>query len=406
MNILLVIPSLDVGGAQTFLIRLAPELKRTGHNVYVYEIHPSQRNLAFYQKLTVNVKVFSSLYENLEGWFKLKKLSWGVRALKSFNSRFKLREIIERWQLLKICKEKDIQLVNSHMFLADLFVIRLLGDQKKLRFVSSFHGCYSLIQDQLAIEERGDAVKAFMEQIHIIFGKMQGIVYVTQHQLNFPESAGVSHIKQEKIYYGYIPEKEDSKLKTELVEKNDFVVGMVARGDQTKGWEELILAFRKVQDKYEAFNGKLLLIGGGAFMEKLKVKYRSSNVHFIGAVTSPMEYIEQFNVAALPTYFPAESLPNSVIEYLYAGKPVIATNVAEIPLMLKNEEGETGGVVTLLTDDGKADVLQLTAALEKYYLAPQLLKEHSIIAKEAFQKFEMKTCINKYLQFYEEVIDQ
>lgn len=407
MNILFIIPSLDTGGAQTFLIRLVPQIQKAGHNVFVFDTKPSERNESFYQYLlTKNIKIYSPIYRSFEAWLSSNKNRLPVRVLQKVCNKLKIENHITKFQLQNICDTHAIQIVNSHMYKADLFAVRMLGENKKLKIISSFHGCYSLIQTEI---KNGKIVPPFANSfsLHLrqIFSRLNGFVYVTQHQLNFPAEVGIMNKQHEKIYYGYTPPSDaDGPVITALPEGDEIIVGMVARGDKTKGWEELILAYRLVKERLKHINCKLVLVGGGAFMEELEGKYPDPDILFKGAVSNPMQLIENFDIAVLPTYFPAESLPNSVIEYLYAGKPVIATDVAEIPLMIKSSGGESGGIIIKRNADGKADVQELSNALELYFLNPDVRNAHAAVAKEAFQKFDMVVCVSRYLNFFNNVL--
>jgi glycosyltransferase involved in cell wall biosynthesis len=106
-----------------------------------------------------------------------------------------------------------------------------------------------------------------------------------------------------------------------------------------------------------------------------------------------------FDVAVLPTYFPGESLPNSVIEYLYASKPVIATDTGDIKNMISHEDQRAGFLIAL-TSSNRPSSDDLYVAMKAYLTTPELITEHTEIAKLAFQKFDMDSCLESYLELY------
>ncbi len=122
---------------------------------------------------------------------------------------------------------------------------------------------------------------------------------------------------------------------------------------------------------------------------------------FTGNINNPLDYISYYDVGLLPTYFPAESLPNTVIEYLYCNKPVIATDWAEIPKMIEFENETAGEIIAV--KNGKADIGKLYNAMKSYLENNKKLKNHSEIAKKAFSKFEMQKCIDKYIEFFQKI---
>ena len=126
-------------------------------------------------------------------------------------------------------------------------------------------------------------------------------------------------------------------------------------------------------------------------------------VEFAGFSPDPVDKIETFDVGLLPSKFPNESLPTVIMEYLFCGKPAIATNVGEIREMLRTPDGELAG--TLLDFDGnQISTDQLAAAMQTYFDDPALRRRHAALAPAAFAKFEMGKCASAYAQLYAELV--
>lgn len=107
-----------------------------------------------------------------------------------------------------------------------------------------------------------------------------------------------------------------------------FVVGTVARLVPVKNQATLLRAL-----PYVAANVHLVLVGAGPSRPKLEDLARDLNVgsrvHFTGQLVEPINLHQFFDVSVLCSR--SESSPNSVIEALAAGCPVIATPVGGIP---------------------------------------------------------------------------
>ncbi len=174
---------------------------------------------------------------------------------------------------------------------------------------------------------------------------------------------------------------------------------MVARGDKTKGWEEAIKAFLLLKRSTDR-PVKLILVGWSDYLKKLSEQYTDRDIIFTGQTDNPLGWIYHFDAGLLPTYFPAESLPNSIIEYLAMGKPVIATRWAEIPQMINSPHGKAGIIINL--KNGKADVSQLYQAMSKYLNDTSLWKKHKHNTQYAFEKFSMEKCYKSYKTIYKE----
>jgi len=393
MNILFVIPNLGLGGAQSFLLRLLSAFPKE-HNIYLYDVHPKQKEAEILTNLTKNIKIYSSVYERLEISL-LKYPAFFSKILNRLNTYLGLKSWIDKQYFNRILKRKKIQLINSHMYLADSFVCH--NCNLNIPKISSFHGCYNLIWDK----NKNDLNFANLKkEIHQILNNYSGIIIAAEkHNLVFPDFKVRQNINITKIYYGFEHQKIDKSYFTDPLNlnPNSFVFGMVARGDKTKGWQEAIDAFKMLQREYADIH--LVLCGGTEYLDELKKTYADNeHILFTGNISQPIEYIQLFNIGILPTYFPAESLPNTIIEYLYCGKPVIASNWAEIPLMIEFEGEKAGEIIPL--NNGKTDIKKLYLSMKSYLTDREKLEKHSNLAKKAFSKFEMKMCTDSYINFF------
>lgn len=397
MNILFVIASLGVGGAQSFLLRMLSAFPKE-HNIFLYDVHPKQKEDEILTNLTRQIPIFSSKFERLE--IKLQKYSRiFAKILNRINKHFDLKVKMDKKYFNKIINDNTIEIINSHMYLADSFVQN--NCEAKIPKVASFHGCYNFIWEK---NKNDEVFKKLEKDIQNILNNYSGIITAAdRHNEVFRNYKIENQDNIQKIYYGF-SKKEISNFKLKQkykLPKKSFVFGMVARGDITKGWQEAIDAFEKLQTENQ--NVYLILSGGTDYLENLKKKYADNkNIIFTGNISNPLDYISAYDVGLLPTYFPAESLPNTVIEYLYCGKPVVATNWAEIPKMIDFESEKAGEIIPIKS--GKADTEELFLAMKSYLDDHDKLQKHSEIAKKAFQKFEMKKCVNSYINFFKKTI--
>ena len=275
------------------------------------------------------------------------------------------------------------------MYLADLYISRL--NLPKIRKVSSWHGCYNLL---LSDFKQNNTFQENKDKIKNIFPTYKHIIFAAEKHKSAYERFGIE-VPYTKIYYGF-PELEN--INPAPSDKDSaFVFGMVARGDKTKGWAEAVEAFKILKSQIDK-PVKLVLVGDSDFLRELKEQNEDSDIIFAGATDNPLGWIYHFDVGLLPTYFPAESLPNTVIEYLAMGKPVIATRWAEIPKMLDSGQGSAGVLIDVV--DGKADIGQLSEAMQNLLGNRELYDALRQRASLAFRKFSMETCAQKYLDVF------
>jgi glycosyltransferase involved in cell wall biosynthesis len=115
-------------------------------------------------------------------------------------------------------------------------------------------------------------------------------------------------------------------------------VGWIA---PTKGLRELVDAMKGLRVSHPRL--QLFCIGEGTFRAELEARVihagQADRIRFLGWRTSPevASWLAAANVFCLPSY--AEGCPNSVIEALACGRPVVATNVGGIPELVNSESG-------------------------------------------------------------------
>lgn len=360
-KILFVMPDFEMGGGQTLVVRLANYFSKF-HKVFVYNARPW-------------------LYEERIA----KMFDTKVEILDSTGNPDELRAYVINNQ---------IEIINDHIWWSDKIVYKAVHDLDT-RVVLSMHGCYE------ALLEHPDWDVEFEQLVDKILGRANEIIYATEKNTPVFKRVSVDE-KIHQIYYGYelesIPRVDREALG---IEKDSFVFGMVARGIKEKGFGEAVEAFIKMKEKYQ-HKADLVLIGNGTFIDELKNKYADvKNVHFMDNLKKPSEwigYVKMFDCAMLPTYFISESLPNSVIEYLAYGKPVISTDIGDIKYMLLKDEHKAGIVLDL--KNSKVDADELADAMYSMVSDKELYNQCLAGSKEMFKQFDIKNFANNYYELF------
>ena len=186
-------------------------------------------------------------------------------------------------------------------------------------------------------------------------------------------------------------------------QQRPFTFGMVSRGIAEKGWAEALSAFRLLKQRVPV-PVRLLFVGEGEYLSTLKHDVgNDEGVMFAGYQASPDEWVAQFDVGLLPSYFAAESLPNAVIECLVQGKPVIATQVGGIPEMLEHEGEPCGISVPLERATGRADVSALADAMKRVLEEEDVRVEYATRALRASRRYAPEHCSEIYVDFFSNV---
>lgn len=134
-----------------------------------------------------------------------------------------------------------------------------------------------------------------------------------------------------------------------------FVVGMVGRVSTQKAPDVFIRAAKEI--KKEIPNAFFVIVGSGELEEEIQVYAQDNNLDdallITGWVDEPMKYIKQFDVAVLLSRW--EGFGLVLAEYMYAKKPIVATNVDAIPNLIAH--GENGLLVEVENYEATAEAV-------------------------------------------------
>jgi len=400
--VLLVTPNLETGGAQTFLVRLAIHLNRETP-VHVYVIHPGTAGAANEIKLAeAGIRtIYQRRSASLLLWLQKRRWTALGKAVARIGSRTGVLAAWDSWHLKRLIRSKGVGIVNSHMYLADSYCCQVLG-KTPVPIVTTLHGCYNLIVEEIAQGKCDpEYIAEFTADTERIAGRLNGIIYLTDRQLSSVPVLRDAPAPKKKIYNGF--RTANLRQPSPVSNNTGLHFGMVARGIAAKGWEELILAFQKVKERNRERSFRLSLVGDSDFLHELKTKYPDTSIVFHGLVSDPVSIMQDWQVGMLPTYFDAESLPNSVIEYLFSGLPVIATDIAEIPNMIDANGTQPAGLIIPLSPGGRPDPEAIAAAMQQYIDDASLWQRHQRNAVLAYEKFDIRICMDHYRLFFGQV---
>lgn len=387
MKILISINAFAVGGAQTFVIRLANNLAKD-HSVHVYE-HEPWRSSTLVELLDDRVTFHRFTPSKIPQYIQVKADS----IIKRLRIPFSIRDRLLKRHFIKTMEKIKPDIINSHVIGSDIKVVNAGSDYP---IVVSMHGCY---EDQLK------RTPGFPLIANRILSKVKAVIYAADKNLTI-----LNHLNEKtqpnlyKVYYGFNKSLNSKPSRILDLEDDVFVYGMVARAIESKGWKQAIEAFIVLQHENPSTRMALVLVmEENEFFKVLKSQYGNiKNVIFFGYTNRPEEVIRRFQVGLLPTFFPGESLPNTVIEYLAAGKPVISTNIGEVENMIEAKKDYAGFIINSEDPNKGEFIVNLKDAMSNYLDDPELIRLHSNTAELAFKKFDMKTCIDRYLEVFQE----
>ncbi|MEO5817799.1 MAG: glycosyltransferase [Gemmatimonadaceae bacterium] len=239
----------------------------------------------------------------------------------------------------RFLRDEQVDVVHSHDRYANLFCM--------------MWGRYAGVRGLIASKRWGTSMRITHKVTNRLAYRLAGRVLGNSTQVG-ESLATVERVPRERIVVvpNFVddhafdvasPESVDA-LRRELdVSRDALVVGIVARLHPVKDHATLIKAIALLKPQFPAL--LLVLIGSGplrAELEALAVAEGvESIVRFAGLRTPPPNLHSIFDVSVLCSL--SEGFPNTIVEAMAAGRPVVGTNVGGVPDAVR--EGVNGRLV-------------------------------------------------------------
>ena len=285
----------------------------------------------------------------------------------------------------RIIRERNIDIVHSSGDRPDFCNLFL---RKHVTTVSTLRSEV----DNIA-ERKGWFVNLMAKVIYKMCIKVVNIPVACSHFL--AESIGRSTGRKIKVIHNCVntdifrPSENKQRLKASLgIAPNKTVYLSLGSIIKRKNNDILLNYFFNKHDEESVF----VLAGDGELLDYYKSKYDSPNIVFTGRVDA-LPYLQAADYLVSASL--SEGLPNTVLESIACGVPVILSDIGPHKEILR--EGEVG----MLFDNLKSD--SLDAAIKE--IAKRNYKELSKnCLKMAEDKFSKKTTANNYLELYNNAI--
>ena len=356
--------SLTYGGGEIFPIWLANEMARQGYRVYLlsFDVEPPHMDIVEKVHYRVNLVHMAEI---------------AGKGLRNFIS------------------ENGIGFVSSHFYHADKFLAGEL-EGTELFWTVTTHGMYEHL-----VEHPGEDPD-FPVVFPKIFRRCSKVIYTAPknlaplRKLDFDISGKCVKIDNGFPYSHEAPFDRGSYG----IGEKDKVLVFVARGIPEKGWEEVIalVSDLNAQRGKEDFAYHALMIGDSEYVRGLKDRFGSDpHLHFLGYRKDLAPFVAGSDIGLLPSTFIGESQPLILIEFFANGKPVVATRIGEVPLMVR-QGGVEAGVLLDISDGhiSRAEFAGAVRAMED----GGVYRTYSEGAKKIFEHYSIENCVNSYMDLY------
>jgi len=173
-------------------------------------------------------------------------------------------------------------------------------------------------------------------------------------------------------------------------------IGVVARLHPVKGHVTFLHAVSRLVSRWPQLEA--VLIGDGTLHGDLEELSRrlgiSEHVTFLGHQDDVSRWLPSFDVAVLPSMH--EGFPNALLEYLAAGRPVVASRVGGIPDMV------TSGREALLVSPGEPD--KLAEAIDRVLSDGTLRAALARAGRERAERYSLKRMVAEIRRLYAMVL--
>ncbi len=323
-----------------FIEAIAQFSRRLGHNVsVVMPYHPDLKRLP----VENGVRLYHFHYALRRNWN-----IWGYAASLEGDVRVRglvylllpfvlLASFLKLWQLTG---RERFDLLQAHWVIPNAPVAVLVGLLRRIPVVISLHG------SDVYLAER---VRPVGWVAHWSFRRAAGVTASSSDLLERAQRLGAPlHPDQAVVIpYGVDPEVFNVLLRPRLelrqalgFRPDELILLCVGRLVYKKGFEFALQALPAVRQLYP--NARLVIAGSGDLRDYLEKEAArlgvSESVRFEGAVPHNRlpDYLSACDLFLLPSVVDdqgnVDGLPNTLLEALAAGKAVVASNLAGVPL--------------------------------------------------------------------------
>lgn len=312
INLMQVMLTLDVGGAETFVVNLLKNINREIFNVSVcciWKGGPLENEL---RKIDIPVYIMN----------KREGIDWSI-----FN------------KLKNIFKTNHIDVINTHHLGPLIYALIPAKIAKVKKIIHTEHSFKYFIKKRRYFWY----AKILFKHVTKIIGVCDDITEYIKNNIN-KDSSKTLTIKNgiDVKKFNVIKTKEEIlKIKSRLnLKKDSFIIGMVGRLDAVKNHKMTLKNFQKISLDNQNIN--LLIIGSGPEEKNIKqiifnLKIQDK-VILLGERTDISELLSIIDIFLLPSL--SEGLSIALLEAMSSKKAIIASNVGgNIEIIKNNSNG-------------------------------------------------------------------
>src|SRR3954470_23493490 len=357
-----------------FVESIATSVAAAGHEVHVLApYHPELRHAPLEKGVQLHFFKYSP-FRHLNIWGYAESLEADVRVKGAIYPLTPVVFVSSLWALWRLTGRIHFDVIHAHRVIPNGPVATIVAKLRRLPLVISMHGSDVFVAEQSKLIAR--VARWCYRAASAITAPSDDLV---QRAVRLGAPASRCHV----VPYGVDPstftriENAGPQLRGELGLPDDsLIIFAVGRMVYKKGFEYLIRAVPAILREHP--NARVVLAGGGDLEDKLKSLVRQLGVEksvimpgWVSRDKMPL-YFSGCDLFVLPSVVDqqgnVDGLPNTLLEAMASAKPVVATNVAGVPLAVK--DGDNG----LLVPEKQPG--ELSAAINLLLDAPELRRQY------------------------------
>jgi glycosyltransferase involved in cell wall biosynthesis len=368
-----------ISGSDETLVTYASQLQKAGHDVSVLLMYLHAEEDQYYQRLLEAGVPVSWIASNLA------HTSMGAGrklAYKMFNAFPGSRQFIRRRTLRLVTGLATRYYGQCRDFMekqkADLIHV-MTPDPSAMVMIQAGHDAgIPVIYQELGIPYHPPDFESYYQQFTSVLPLCSEVAALSpkliehcREKLPAFRSLSILPIMSDEFVNGRKPNQPAA---------DKITFGFAARMEELKGPMVLMEAFAVAHQRCGDIC--LNIAGDGSQRQKIAARAKALNVasryRYHGVYTHPEEcraFMESLDVFVMPSF--TEGTPNSVVEAMACGKPIIASDVGGIPDMIGDESG-------ILVPAGDSNAL--AEAMLRLAQDPELRRTMGSAAKDRYQK--------------------
>lgn len=298
------------------------------------------------------------------------------------------RTLLQGMRFAGLLRRWNVHVIHSHDIYCNIFMVPWARLLTKGSVIASRRWWYEAPRRELVTANRWASVLA-----NCILANSGGVADLLAREEGVPREkiAEIPNFLDDNAFANAQDTAVNAQRRAWGLPDSAFAIGIVARLSPVKNHELLFKAIALLDGRFH-----LVVIGDGPSRSSLEDLARrlqiDSRVHFAGEVVSPCNLHQFLDVSVLCSL--SEGFPNSVIEAMAAGRPVVATPVGGVTDAVI--DGVTGLLVPL--DDPAALANALSVLAGDPSLRMRLGETGRNVARG---KFHQKLVIARLMQLYE-----